>query len=95
MSYVNSRTFPFEDRLPDCYKRKFRVVPAHEFLKRFASDRRHMKDSKGGWTKPPPSYDCIATEETSNNIDDFISMDPDRGWGTVLDLSQFVNLFTS
>ena len=54
-----------------------------------------MKDSKGGWTMPPPPYDCIATEESSNNIDEFISMEPDRGWGTVLDLSHFVNFFVS
>ncbi|XP_024032434.1 protein N-terminal glutamine amidohydrolase, partial [Morus notabilis] len=32
------------------YQRFFRIVHAPIFLRSFASDRRHMKDSSGNWT---------------------------------------------
>lgn len=41
--------------------RKFRVIRADSYLKNFASDRSHMKDSSGNWREPPPSYPCIET----------------------------------
>lgn len=41
--------------------RYFRVIPASEFLKDFASDRRHMKRPDGTWIKPPPNYPPIST----------------------------------
>lgn len=41
--------------------RFFRVIPANEFLKEFASDRRHMKRPDGTWIKPPPNYPAIST----------------------------------
>jgi hypothetical protein len=41
--------------------RYFRVIPANEFLKEFASDRRHMKRPDGTWIKPPPNYPAIQT----------------------------------
>ncbi|KAI4468031.1 hypothetical protein MML48_2g00017655 [Holotrichia oblita] len=41
--------------------RYFRVIPAAEFLKEFASDRRHMKRPDGSWIKPPPNYPPIST----------------------------------
>lgn len=41
--------------------RYFRVIPANEFLKDFASDRRHMKRPDGSWIKPPPNYPAIRT----------------------------------
>ena len=37
---------------------KFRIVPARDFLHKFASDRSHMR-IEGGWSSPPPSYPCI------------------------------------
>ncbi|XP_027771935.1 protein N-terminal glutamine amidohydrolase isoform X2 [Solanum pennellii] len=44
------------------FKRFFRVVHAPIFLRHFASDRRHMKDSAGNWTADPPSYEAIVAE---------------------------------
>lgn len=32
------------------------------FLRSFASDRRHMKDSLGNWTAKPPAYGPIVAE---------------------------------
>jgi hypothetical protein len=41
--------------------RKFRVIPALEFLQNFASDRSHMKKANGEWIKNPPAYPPIRT----------------------------------
>lgn len=41
--------------------RKMRVIPAVTYLKKFASDRSHMKHSNGTWRMSPPPYPCIET----------------------------------
>ncbi|XP_066530082.1 protein N-terminal glutamine amidohydrolase isoform X2 [Hoplias malabaricus] len=76
------------------FRRKLRVIPAATFLKKFASDRSHMKHSNGAWRMPPPSYPCIETTESKMNLDDFISMDANIGCGKVYTLSDFVQHFT-
>ncbi|XP_051015593.1 protein N-terminal glutamine amidohydrolase isoform X1 [Acomys russatus] len=77
------------------FRRKFRVVRADCYLKNFASDRSHMKDSSGNWKEPPPEYPCIETGDSTMNLNDFISMDPEVGWGAVYTLSAFVHRFSS
>lgn len=42
--------------------RFFRIVHAPIFLRCFASDRRHMKDSVGNWIAEPPVYEPIVAE---------------------------------
>uniref|UniRef100_A0A3P8TNN6 Protein N-terminal glutamine amidohydrolase n=1 Tax=Amphiprion percula TaxID=161767 RepID=A0A3P8TNN6_AMPPE len=76
------------------YHRKLRVVPADIFLLNFASDRSHMKNPDGTWKMPPPLYPPIHTAESHMNLDDFISMDPAVGWGTVYSLKQFLHRYT-
>uniref|UniRef100_A0A3P9JK46 Protein N-terminal glutamine amidohydrolase n=1 Tax=Oryzias latipes TaxID=8090 RepID=A0A3P9JK46_ORYLA len=75
------------------YHRKLRVVPANSFLLNFASDRSHMRNSDGTWKMPPPSYPPIFTAESKMNLDDFISMNPAVGWGTVYTLDHFLLKF--
>ncbi|XP_071356274.1 protein N-terminal glutamine amidohydrolase isoform X4 [Trachinotus anak] len=75
------------------YHRKLRVVPADSFLLNFASDRSHMKTSDGSWRMPPPPYPPIHTSESHMNLDDFISMDPAVGWGTVFSLDHFLQSY--
>ncbi|XP_068239197.1 protein N-terminal glutamine amidohydrolase isoform X1 [Palaemon carinicauda] len=75
------------------HHRHFRVIPALVYLQKFASDRRHMRDEDGTWKHPPPSNPAIATSEAVHNLDDFISMDPKRGFGTVYNLEDFVRRF--
>uniref|UniRef100_A0A8C4NE84 Protein N-terminal glutamine amidohydrolase n=1 Tax=Eptatretus burgeri TaxID=7764 RepID=A0A8C4NE84_EPTBU len=82
-----------DEMLRQCYRRMFRVVRADAYLAHFASDRSHMKTPAGDWIHIPPSYPCIHTAESTMNIYDFISMDPARGWGHVLDYEQFVRKF--
>ncbi|XP_021090132.1 protein N-terminal glutamine amidohydrolase isoform X2 [Mesocricetus auratus] len=50
-----------DDDIHPQFRRKFRVVRADSYLKNFASDRSHMKDSSGNWREPPPAYPCIET----------------------------------
>ncbi|XP_008297544.1 protein N-terminal glutamine amidohydrolase [Stegastes partitus] len=76
------------------YHRKLRVVPADSFLQNFASDRSHMKNPDGTWKMPPPPYPPIHTTESHMNLDDFISMDPAVGWGTVYSLDRFLQRYT-
>lgn len=84
-----------DDDIHPQFRRKFRVVRADCYLKNFASDRSHMKDSSGNWREPPPEYPCIETGDSKMNLNDFISMDPEVGWGTVYTMSEFVHRFSS
>ncbi|XP_075271718.1 protein N-terminal glutamine amidohydrolase isoform X2 [Opisthocomus hoazin] len=86
-------TFRLDDSLRPEFHRKIRMIQADLYLKTFASDRSHMKDANGKWQKPPPSYPCIETADSKMNLDDFISMDPKVGWGSVFPLPDFVHRF--
>uniref|UniRef100_A0A8D1FF94 Protein N-terminal glutamine amidohydrolase n=1 Tax=Sus scrofa TaxID=9823 RepID=A0A8D1FF94_PIG len=65
-TYVEDAFKSDEDIHPQ-FRRKFRVIRADSYLKNFASDRSHMKDSSGNWREPPPSYPCIETGGISPN----------------------------
>ncbi|KZV36354.1 protein N-terminal glutamine amidohydrolase [Dorcoceras hygrometricum] len=57
------------------FQRIFRIVHAPLFLRYFASDRRHMKDSAGNWVSPPPSYEAIVAEDgTLHNLNEYMDM---------------------
>ncbi|WRX22934.1 Protein N-terminal glutamine amidohydrolase [Theobroma cacao] len=57
------------------FQRFFRVVHAPIFLRHFASDRRHMKDSEGNWTAQPPTYETIVAEDGSvHNLNEYIEI---------------------
>ncbi|XP_024516249.1 protein N-terminal glutamine amidohydrolase [Selaginella moellendorffii] len=62
-SYVNEALKPLVVK-KHSLDRLFRVVSAHNFLRYFASDRRHMKTSDGGWLAAPPDYECIVSQGT-------------------------------
>ncbi|KAM6283329.1 protein N-terminal glutamine amidohydrolase isoform 2-T3 [Porphyrio hochstetteri] len=85
--------FRLDDSLHPEFHRKIRMIRADLYLKTFASDRSHMKDANGKWQKPPPSYPCIETADSKMNLDDFISMNPKVGWGSVFSLTDFVHQF--
>ncbi|XP_031398728.1 protein N-terminal glutamine amidohydrolase isoform X2 [Punica granatum] len=57
------------------YERFFRVVHAPMFLRSFASDRRHMRDSGGNWVAQPPSYDPIIAEDGAvHNLNEYVEI---------------------
>lgn len=76
------------------YHRCFRVISAETFLKTFASSRSHMRNADGNWISPPPNYPCIVTPECSDNLESFIRMDPDVGWGEIHDAQTFFQRFS-
>ncbi|XP_023724329.1 protein N-terminal glutamine amidohydrolase isoform X1 [Cryptotermes secundus] len=88
-----TETFRTDQILKPEYFRYFRVVPASVFLQHFASDRRHMKRADGSWIKPPPDYPPISTSASTHNLDEFINMDPTKGVGQVMNLTQLVKTF--
>ncbi|KAM7373764.1 hypothetical protein PAMP_008591 [Pampus punctatissimus] len=79
--------------IKSAYHRKLRVVPADSYLMNFASDRSHMKKADGSWRMPPPTYPPIHTAESQMNLDDFISMEPAVGWGSVFSLHEFLQRY--
>ncbi|RDY04145.1 Protein N-terminal glutamine amidohydrolase, partial [Mucuna pruriens] len=84
-SYVSGTIRPTFQLFSDYY-RLFRVVHAPLFLRCFASDRRHMKDSDGNWIEEPPPHEPIVAEDAhSYNI--FIHAD-----GTVHNLDEYNNI---
>ncbi|KOC66476.1 Protein N-terminal glutamine amidohydrolase [Habropoda laboriosa] len=86
-------TFRSDEVLQPQHHRRFRVVPANVYLREFASDRHHMKREDGTWIKTPPDYPPISTATCKDNLDSFINMDPETGFGVVLTLEQLFNRF--
>ncbi|KAJ4979050.1 hypothetical protein NE237_009830 [Protea cynaroides] len=70
--YASEAVRPSFQLYPE-YQRLFRVVHAPLFLRFFASDRRHMKDSVGNWISQPPTYENIVAEDgIVHNLDEYI-----------------------
>ncbi|XP_066253643.1 protein N-terminal glutamine amidohydrolase [Euwallacea similis] len=86
-------TFRTDQILKPDYFRYFRVIGACEFIKEFASDRRHMRRPDGSWIKPPPNYPAITAANSIHNLEEYIQMDHSKGPGQVLNLTQFVQRF--
>ncbi|KAF5750220.1 protein N-terminal glutamine amidohydrolase-like [Tripterygium wilfordii] len=78
-SYVSEAIRPSFQLFSE-YERFFRIVHAPVFLRCFASDRRHMKDSNGNWSKQPPGYEPIVAEDgTTHNLNEYIDMKTSDG----------------
>ncbi|CAN1173000.1 Protein N-terminal glutamine amidohydrolase [Linum perenne] len=57
------------------FQRLYRVVHAPTFLRRFASDRSHMRDSAGNWINPPPAYEPIVAQDGSvHNLNEYMDI---------------------
>ncbi|GAB2267023.1 Protein N-terminal glutamine amidohydrolase [Dionaea muscipula] len=78
------------------YRRYFRIVHAPVFLRCFASDRRHMKDSSGNWIADPPQHDPIVAEDgTVHNLNEYMDVrgtDVSRCETSLVDLVYSQNL---
>jgi len=88
------RTFRNDDEMKSTFKRFFRVIPAEEYLRHFASDRRHMVRPDGSWAMPPPDYPpLVAADGVVNNIDKFIDVTQKQFPGKVLDAKEMRGRF--
>jgi len=70
------RAFRPGRKYPEAYAHRFRVVPARDFVERFASDRRHMKKNNQ-WLAPPPEWKAICgpLADSQYNLDEYRMMD--------------------
>ncbi|KAK2192756.1 hypothetical protein NP493_23g02047, partial [Ridgeia piscesae] len=92
-TYVNE-ALPQDDLLKPEFQRYFRVVRADVFIANFASDRKHMVKENTDWMMPPPPYPCIRTTDSSNNLQEFISMKTSSATrGEVMTWTAFVSRF--
>ncbi|KAJ1347196.1 Protein N-terminal glutamine amidohydrolase [Parelaphostrongylus tenuis] len=73
--YWNGTLRPPGWNIPENYSRYFRVIPCAHYITHFSSDRSHMKGEDGSWLAPPPVWAPIYRDGL-NNIQEFISMDP-------------------
>ncbi|KAJ3076295.1 Protein N-terminal glutamine amidohydrolase [Podochytrium sp. JEL0797] len=84
------------------FNRYYRVVKSSEFIKTFASDRRHMQKD-GEWMAPPPSYPGFESPGCFFNLDKYWTMgeefvgvaDCGDGFGEVFDERGFRQRFGS
>jgi hypothetical protein len=78
-------SLPFLARLTAELKPFFRVVPAADYRRDFASDRGHMRLSGGGWEHAPPPWPAIGR---GMNLPDYLRLSGD-GPGELIDAGTF------
>jgi hypothetical protein len=66
-----------------------RLVDAEEYLRKFSSDRAHMRLPSGAWVAPPPEWPMILHGKDSNLLD-WININHDAP-GRVLTLAEFMH----
>lgn len=70
------------------------MIPSKDYLKNFASDRRHMIKENGEWIAPPPSYACVQNNKNEiHTLERFWTMHEEAGnqdHGRVLDERSFL-----
>ena len=71
----------------------FRVIDAPLYLKIFSSDRHHMLNDDGQWTKPPPAWDLI-NPHRQHNLHKFIDFNDDNFYSPILNFNQFIKAYT-
>ncbi|KAM7500166.1 hypothetical protein LguiA_024580 [Lonicera macranthoides] len=75
LSYYVAETIRPSFQLFSEFQRVFRIVHTPIFLRSFASDRRHMKDSEGNWTYEPPPHEPLVAEDGSvHNLNEYIEI---------------------
>lgn len=80
----------FRPDVPAPFAPLFRVVASVEFLRHFASDRRHMRDEQGGWHAEPPAWpDIVAPSGAIHTLDAFLDMANTSMPGAVMDIAGF------
>lgn len=80
------RSFYPEQLVRAEYRPLFRLVPRTVYLKRFASDRRHMQ-TQYGWQAPPPPWPLIHADQS--NLHEFTDMQK-RNYGVVKTLRELL-----
>lgn len=79
-------TFPRVTELPESVRPRFRLVPADQYRRDFATDRHHMRTEDGGWLHAPPPWPCIGDGSNLARYRDVADTD---GPGQLHDLEGF------
>jgi len=88
-----AHTFTEVASWPDIYRPRFKVVPAEDALRRFASDRRHMRRTDGSWQASPPPWPTIQGADAPHNLDRWLDVD-ERAQDDVYDVHTIASAFT-
>lgn len=79
---------PFADYLvetfrdsPKLFAPRFRLIEADEYRAKMSSDRRHMRDDRGEFMKPAPSWPCIGSGHSLPALLDLNAPEPGRVMG--------------
>lgn len=83
-------TFAHVGHTPPEFDPRFRVIDAAIFAERFASDRRHMRQSDGSWQAPPPPWPVIGD---GHNLMRWVDLDDHEMPGEVIDLAELRRRF--
>lgn len=84
-TYLRQSFLP-EDSVAPEYRPHFRLIPAQEYIRKFRSDRSHMR-TEDGWSAPPPDWPLIGNG--GSNLARFTDMQ-DRSFGKVLSYQQLL-----
>lgn len=68
--------------VPTIFQPLFRVMSGSDYRSTLASDRRHMRDSRGTFLQPPPDWPIIGS---GHNLQQLVDMQQPAG-GEILDL---------
>jgi protein N-terminal glutamine amidohydrolase len=82
------RALTFPAGVPEEFRPLFRVIPAEAYLREFSSDRRHMRNSDGSWSKPPPAWPCLrgGGAESPHELEKLLIIE-DENWVPSLDFA--------
>lgn len=79
--------------VPERYLPRFRAIPAELYLRRFSSDRRHMRSADGGWLQPPPRWPAIRGPDAEGAHELESLLDPlESRWGATIGLEELSSL---
>ncbi len=82
VDYYFSNSFP-QVEIPDELAPRFMIQSTKFFREHFQSNREHMKDEKGDFVEPEPSWKKISEE---SNLDKYLEMNTDKNY--IVDLNE-------
>lgn len=81
-------SFAWSAHLPATFHPRFRWIPGEDYLREFCSNRRHMLDDRGQFSRPPPPWPPIGAP--GGSMIDPYSSDSSECAGRVLGLPELL-----
>ncbi|EGT32961.1 hypothetical protein CAEBREN_12350 [Caenorhabditis brenneri] len=80
-------------RYQPIYRRKFRIIPAEQYLTLFSSDRSHMLGPDGNYLQPPPLWPLINSSGIPSNLMKILDFEERFENTMVMDEDEFPALY--